>query len=176
MMMLFTSHQSLRNVAESVRKQGLDKRALILVQGEKPKSRIIELFKEAYQEKRQALILGTSSFWQGVDIPGQALTVLGIEKLPFPRPDDPVLWYMQRAGRNDFYEYSLPKAVLTMKQGIGRLIRSETDYGAILVFDTRINTEGYGAQFRDALPEGCYLSDDVDDAPAFLEQHEVRKR
>jgi ATP-dependent DNA helicase DinG len=169
MLMLFTSHQSLRDVASGLRKLDFDKKTLLLVQREKPKSRIIQLFKEAYDNSQSAVILGTSSFWQGIDIPGQALAVVGIDKLPFPRPDDPVLWYLQESGRNDFFEYSLPKAVITLKQGVGRLIRSEKDYGTIIFFDERMQTEGYGVQFREVLPDGCFLSDDINDIPAFLE-------
>jgi ATP-dependent DNA helicase DinG len=161
-------------VSKHLRKWGFEKKHRLFVQGEKPKSRIIEEFKTAYQKGEQALILGTSSFWQGVDIPGQALSIVAIDKLPFPRPDDPVVWYLESENRKPFWEYSIPKAVITMKQGVGRLIRSETDFGVVIFFDPRIITKPWGKQFTAALPGGCFLEDgplaeSLETAAAFLD-------
>jgi ATP-dependent DNA helicase DinG len=175
-LMLFTSHWSLQTVAGLLKKKKLDQQVTILVQGTKPKSRIIEEFKASFESKQRALILATSSFWQGVDIPGQALSVVGIDKLPFPRPDDPILWFMDESGRNTFWEYSLPKAVIAMKQGVGRLIRSEKDYGSVIFFDNRIETKGYGGQFKAALPSGCFMTDNIEDVPHFLKDMAKRRK
>jgi ATP-dependent DNA helicase DinG len=103
-----------------------------------------------------AVLLGTSSFWEGVDFPGRALEVLVIAKLPFLVPDEPLVAAraerMRRHGDDPFGDYVLPEAVLRFKQGFGRLIRSRTDRGTVLLLDSRLGERGYGAAFRKALP------------------------
>jgi ATP-dependent DNA helicase DinG len=103
-----------------------------------------------------AVLLGTASFWEGVDFPGQALEVLVIVKLPFLVPDEPLVAArserLRRHGDDPFGDYLLPEAVLRFKQGFGRLIRSRTDRGAVLLLDSRLGERGYGAAFRNALP------------------------
>jgi ATP-dependent DNA helicase DinG len=169
-MALFTSYKSLNMSYNYLRTRlrGIE----ILVQGKLPKSRIIEKFKS----NDRSIILATASFWQGVDIPGQALSCLLIDKFPFMPPSDPVLKYLERAmeenGRSAFFEYSVPKAVIALKQGIGRLIRRETDYGVVVLCDNRIDTTGYGkSNFASAFPDGTCRSedDDLDDVASFLE-------
>lgn len=168
-MALFTSYKSLRTTSDHLRSLRLSG-VQVLVQGEMPKSRIIETFKRT----DRSVILGTSSFWQGVDIPGQALSCLVIDKFPFLPPSDPVLKYMEDEaeleGRSAFFEYSVPKAVISLKQGVGRLIRTEKDYGVVVLCDNRIDTTGYGKQFRKAFPKGYYRSQegDLDDVNHFL--------
>lgn len=165
-MCLFTSYKNMGRVKGMIEKQQGGYH--LFVQGELPKLRIIEQFVEAYDKKEKAIILATSSFWQGVDIPGKALSVVAIDKLPFARPDDPVMWYLDMEGRNAFFEYSVPQAIIAVKQGIGRLIRSESDFGVVVIFDTRIHTKNYGGVFKSALPGGCFLSEDLNDVTAFL--------
>lgn len=170
-MALFTSYRALNQVAKYLRGKV---KVRLLLQGELPKSRIIEEFKK----DSKSVILATSSFWQGVDIPGQALSCVVVDKFPFLPPSDPVLKYMEEKmegeGGSAFFDYSLPKAIIALKQGIGRLIRTEDDYGVIVLCDTRIDTTGYGRQFNKALPEGCFRSEngDLGDAKAFLDEME----
>src|SRR3990172_9708784 len=101
--------------------------------------------------------MGVDSFWMGVDIPGHSLRNVIVTKLPFDVPDHPVieakLEFIQEHGGNPFFDYSLPTAVLKLKQGVGRLIRNKTDEGIICILDSRIITKTYGRYFIDALPE-----------------------
>jgi ATP-dependent DNA helicase DinG len=166
-MVLFTSYKALGFTATHLSK--VRKGAKIYVQGELPRSRIISLFKS----DPTSIILATSSFWQGVDIPGQALSCLVIDKFPFLPPTDPVLKYIGEkfdSSMSAFFDYSIPKAVIAMKQGVGRLIRSETDRGVVVLCDNRISTKGYGRQFEGALPYGHYRSTRLEDAKSFLDE------
>jgi len=125
----------------------------IFVQGEKPKTKLIEEFKK----RGNAILLGTSSFWQGVDIVGSALSCVIIDKLPFSVPSDPVIEAkiedMRRKGHNPFYEFQLPEAILLLKQGLGRLIRSKTDVGIMALLDKRVYEKNYGKYVLQALSE-----------------------
>jgi ATP-dependent DNA helicase DinG len=171
---LFTSYRALNHVYGYLK--GKLPGIQILLQGELPKSRIIEMFKK----DDRAVILATSSFWQGVDIPGKTLSCVVIDKFPFLPPSDPVLKYMEEKleaeNRSAFFDYSVPKAVIALKQGIGRLIRTEDDVGVIVLCDNRIDTTGYGKQFMRALPAGCFKSEtgDLGDAKGFLDDMEKR--
>ena len=102
------------------------------------------------------MLLGTSSFWEGVDVKGAALSVVVIDKLPFAAPDDPVLKArldaIERRGGNPFFEEQIPQAVITLKQGVGRLMRDPNDFGVIMLCDQRLRTRGYGKIFLDSLP------------------------
>ncbi len=124
----------------------------LLVQGDLPKHQLLEKFRQA----DNAILLGTSSFWEGVDVPGESLSLVIIDKLPFAHPDDPVLQArinkIVENGGNSFFDYQLPKAIIALKQGVGRLIRSETDKGILVICDKRIMTKGYGRQFINSLP------------------------
>jgi ATP-dependent DNA helicase DinG len=169
-MALFTSYRALKAVERHLleRQAHLPMKLQVLTQGRMPKSRIIETFKNT----DQAVILGTSSFWQGVDIPGQALSCLIIDKFPFLPPSDPVLRYLEDMaeieGGSIFFNYSVPKAIIALKQGSGRLIRTEQDYGVVILCDNRIDTTGYGKQFRKSFPNGHYRSSDIEDVGYFL--------
>ncbi len=148
--LLFTSHRALRQAAELLREQ-ID--YPLLIQGEEPRSRLIERFREL----GNAVLLGTGSFWEGVDVRGDALTCVVIDKLPFASPGDPILQAridaMRRAGKNPFMEHQLPEAVISLKQGVGRLIRDVNDYGVLMICDPRLGTKPYGRIFLDSLPQ-----------------------
>ena len=147
--LLFTSHRALREAAELL--QGRVDYPL-LIQGDAPRTRLLEKFREA----GNAVLLGTGSFWEGVDVRGEALSCVIIDKLPFASPGDPVLQAridaMREAGGNPFMEYQLPQAVITLKQGVGRLIRDVSDRGVLMLCDPRLGSKGYGRIFLDSLP------------------------
>jgi ATP-dependent DNA helicase DinG len=147
--LLFTSHRALRRAHELLAGR-LD--LPLLVQGEGSRSALLERFREL----GNAVLLGAASFWEGVDVPGEALSVVLIDRLPFAPPDDPVLAARLEAlraeGRNPFLEVQLPQAVLALKQGAGRLIRGERDRGVLVLCDPRLDTRPYGRAIRAALP------------------------
>ena len=148
---LFTSHKALRRVAELLREQEPSWR--LFVQGEEPRARLLTRFIES----GSGVLLGTASFWEGVDVPGWPLRGLVIHKLPFRVPGEPItaarLEAIERSGGNSFWQYLLPLAALRLKQGFGRLVRSQTDRGAVLLLDDRILRRRYGAYLRDSLPD-----------------------
>lgn len=152
-LVLFTSYSLLRQVAQWVgpglRRQGID----LLIQGESPRTQLLERMRS---DHRTALF-GTDSFWEGIDVPGKALSLVILTRLPFDVPTDPVTAArserLEVLGRSPFAHYSLPRAVLKLKQGFGRLIRSKSDRGAVVVCDRRIQTKPYGRVFLESLPE-----------------------
>jgi ATP-dependent DNA helicase DinG len=150
---LFTSHRALREVAERLRHRGVDARWPLFVQGEDERRRLLLRF----VEHGHGVLLGTSSFWEGVDVPGDPLRGLVIQKLPFKVPTEPVtaarVEALEARGANAFYEYMLPLAALRLKQGFGRLIRTRTDRGAVVLLDDRIVRRRYGAYLLDSLPD-----------------------
>lgn len=144
---LFTSYRAVNAVYDRVR-QHFGGRFLILRQGDAPPSVLTQKFKDDVR----SVLLGTTSFWTGIDVPGEALTGVVIDRLPFGSPDDPVTIRMGEQDRSAFARYTVPKAILTMRQGVGRLIRSQRDVGAIVLLDRRITTKGYGTRFTRSLP------------------------
>jgi ATP-dependent DNA helicase DinG len=151
--LLFTSHRALREAADILsRRLGPAPPYPILVQGDAPREALLTRFREY----GNAVLLGTSSFWEGVDVKGAALSVVIIDKLPFTVPDDPVLKArlaaIERRGGNAFFEEQVPQAVITLKQGVGRLIRDPDDFGVVMLCDQRVRTRGYGRIFLDSLP------------------------
>ncbi|MCK5119553.1 MAG: hypothetical protein KAQ78_08220, partial [Candidatus Latescibacteria bacterium] len=109
-----------------------------------------------FKEDRTSVLFGTDSFWEGVDVPGEALELLVITKLPFAVPTEPLvaaqIEKLEQAGKNAFLHYSVPEAVIRFRQGFGRLIRHRTDVGAVIVLDNRVITSRYGSVFLDSLP------------------------
>ncbi len=156
---LFTSHRALNEAAELLAKKI---KYPLLIQGSRPKALLLEQFKEA----GNAVLLGTSSFWEGVDVRGEALSCVIIDKLPFASPGDPVLKArleaMTQQGNNPFFEYQLPTAVIALRQGIGRLIRDVTDRGVLMVCDPRLLKKSYGQLFLDSVPPMKRTRDIVD--------------
>ncbi len=146
---LFTSHRALKEAAELFAAK-LD--FTLLIQGQAPKAELLEQFRNT----PSAVLLGTSSFWEGVDVRGEALSCVIIDKLPFASMGEPVMQArldaMRKQGKNPFMEYQLPEAVITLKQGVGRLIRDENDTGVLMICDPRISTKSYGRIFLSSLP------------------------
>ena len=151
MFVLFTSHASLRRAATELRAV-LGHRWPILVQGEAPRDVLLRRFRVA----ENAILLGTDSFWEGVDVPGRALRTLVLNKLPFKVPSEPVtaarLERLAEEGLDGFMHYLLPHAALKLKQGFGRLIRSRQDVGVVVLLDSRVVTKRYGPLLLGGLP------------------------
>jgi len=137
-------------ISQQFEKEGLH--YPLLMQGEGTRSELLERFRKL----GNAVLLGSQSFWEGVDVRGEALSLVIIDKLPFAPPDDPVLSAriekINQAGRNAFMEYQLPRAAITLKQGAGRLIRDEADRGVLMICDPRLLTKAYGKKIWQSLP------------------------
>jgi len=151
--LLFTSHRALRDAAEILlRRLGETLPFPVLVQGDGPRESLLSKFREY----GNAVLLGTSSFWEGVDVKGAALSVVVIDKLPFAAPDDPVLKArldaIEQRGGSPFFEEQIPQAVIALKQGVGRLMRDPNDFGVVMLCDQRLRTRAYGRIFLDSLP------------------------
>ncbi len=146
---LFTSYRALQAAAEELR-GWVDRE--VLVQGDAPRQELIERFRQS----GNALLIATSSFWEGVDVRGQALSCVIIDKLPFASPGDPVLEArlnaMKEQGGSPFMDFQLPQAVISLKQGAGRLIRDITDEGLLAILDPRLTSKSYGRQFLASIP------------------------
>jgi ATP-dependent DNA helicase DinG len=151
---LFTSYRTMQNLATAMESFFSRKDLTLLVQGAKlPRHRLLQKFKE----DTNSVLFGTDSFWQGVDVPGEALSNVIITRLPFAVPDHPLiqakLEQIEARGGDAFREYSLPEAILKFRQGVGRLIRTKQDQGIIALLDNRVLTKNYGKAFLDMLPE-----------------------
>lgn len=155
-------------IDERLEDAGIDR--LLLRQGQRSRGALLD----AFRENRRAILVGSASFWEGIDVPGDALTVVAIDKLPFAPPDDPVLEARLNAcrqrGGNPFMEYQLPEAAIALKQGAGRLIRSERDYGVLMVGDTRMVDKPYGKLLWRGLPPFTRTRDG-EPALVFLRNH-----
>jgi ATP-dependent DNA helicase DinG len=138
-----------------------------LVQGSASKSQLLKQFRDT----PNAVLFATSSFWQGVDVRGEQLSCVIIDKLPFAVPTDPIVAARQRSiedsGGSSFYQYSVPQAIIALKQGLGRLIRSTTDRGVLAILDPRLRTKGYGRTFLQSLPP-CRVTSRIDDLASIL--------
>ena len=141
---LFTSYRVLNTVYDRVSGNG----HRVLRQGDQPRTELARIFKEDVR----SVLLGTESFWTGIDVPGQALTGLVIDKLPFPHPEDPVVSAICERDRQAFHNYLVPKAIIALRQGVGRLIRSQSDFGVVVLLDRRIAEKSYGRRFLRSLP------------------------
>jgi ATP-dependent DNA helicase DinG len=172
MFCLFTSHRALKAAGAWCRanRKRLRGRRL-LAQGSAPRDDLLRRFRDA----GDAVLLGTGSFWEGVDVRGQALTIVVIDKLPFSSPADPLMMarleYIRRQGGNGFASHQLPQAVLALKQGAGRLLRDQHDYGVVVLCDPRVTSRAYGRMFLDCL-QPMPTTQSIADVRRFLAGHE----
>jgi ATP-dependent DNA helicase DinG len=169
--LLFTSYRALREAAERLRALWGDAAPYpLLVQGEAPRDVLLKQFREY----GNAVLLGTGSFWEGVDVKGEALCVVVIDKLPFAVPDEPLtrarLAAIEQRGGNPFMEEQVPQAVVALKQGVGRLIRDQHDFGVIMLCDRRLTTRSYGRLFLDSLPP-MPRTETLGEVQQFLQRH-----
>lgn len=147
--LLCTSHAAVREYGEWLAQRS---NLTVLQQGQGPKNRLLEQFRD----DGNAVLVGTQSFWEGVDVPGRALRLVMIDRLPFMSPSDPLLKarveWLKSQGLEPFRDYQIPHAAMTLKQGAGRLIRGASDRGVLVIFDARIHRTGYGGSFLNSLP------------------------
>ncbi len=159
--LLFTSHRMLQRVHAELERMNIP--YPILKQGDMPTARLVQEFRD----KEHAVLLGTQSFWEGVDVPGHALRLVVIDRLPFAMPDSPInkarVGFVTEQGGDWFRDYALPQAQLKLKQGFGRLIRTSTDRGVVAILDSRLVSKTYGFQFLKYLPPArrTFKRDDV---------------
>jgi ATP-dependent DNA helicase DinG len=147
----------------------------LLKQGVKPRYELLEIFKKS----DNSVLLGTTTFWQGVDVPGKSLECVIMTKLPFLVPDDPItearMELIKLRGMNPFKEYQVPQAIMMFKQGFGRLIRTKSDRGVVAVLDPRIRTRYYGRSFIETLPK-CRHTLDINEVKNFFGSIKRRNR
>jgi ATP-dependent DNA helicase DinG len=148
-LVLFTSYDQLKRTSQAISPVLARDDILVYEQGEGASAHTLL---ETFRTSERAVLLGTRAFWEGVDVPGQALSVLVIAKLPFDVPSDPIVAARSETFEDPFYQYSLPEAILRFRQGFGRLIRTQFDHGIVAVLDRRILTKKYGRLFLDSLP------------------------
>jgi len=157
--LLYTSYRGLAEGVAALKARFPEPPFPVLVQGQAPREALLNQFREL----GNAVLLATGSFWEGVDVKGEALSIVAIDKLPFASPDDPLLKArlegIRRRGGNPFLEYQLPQAVLALKQGVGRLIRDFDDFGVIVLGDPRLKSKPYGSAFLQALPPSPVITD-----------------
>jgi ATP-dependent DNA helicase DinG len=158
---LFTSYDNMKRARDKLESEGLPYR--ILSQGTAPRDMLIKEFREDVN----SVLLGSTSLWTGVDVSGEALSLVFIDKLPFPQMNDPVIQALQKIYDDWFERFSLPSAIMALRQGFGRLIRSVNDKGVVVLCDPRIVTKGYGKTFVSSLPD-CTRSYEIGDICSFL--------
>jgi ATP-dependent DNA helicase DinG len=152
-LVLCTSWSFLKRVTQSLREPLQAKGIELLVQGEAPLRDLLD----RKREEPKSVLVGTDSLWEGIDIPGEALTLVILTRFPFPVPSQPIAQarteQIEKEGGSGFFDYSLPRAILKFRQGFGRLVRRGTDKGKIVILDPRILRKNYGRAFLDALPK-----------------------
>lgn len=157
-LVLTTTLRALRAIGAALEQQFTDRLDIeVLIQGNLPKRELLARFREGASQGRSACVLvASASFWEGIDIPGDELALVVIDKLPFPPPDDPLIEArskrLEQGGKSSFIDYFVPEATVSLKQGAGRLIRRESDKGMLVVCDTRLTQMGYGRKILSALP------------------------
>jgi ATP-dependent DNA helicase DinG len=175
-LVLFTSYSMLNAVYDDVFPVLEANGILGLKQGEDDRAKLLARFKEDIG----SVLFATESFWEGVDTPGNALEVLILAKLPFKVPSDPIVKArvedIEARGGNSFFDFSLPEAVIKLRQGFGRLMRRQTDKGIVMILDSRLITKSYGKIFLSSLPETALSIKPADLLCADIENYIIRMR
>ena len=167
-MALFTSYSALRSTAASIRDDLKARGIEVLQQGnDGPPAQVVQRF----MQSPKAVLLGTSSFWEGVDLPGDVLSVLIVARLPFTVPSDPVFQARSELYDNSFMQYAVPQAILRLRQGFGRLIRTKTDRGAVIILDRRVTASRYGSAFLRSLPPARRVDCELYQLPHIIRSH-----
>ena len=167
-MALFTSYSALRSTAASIRDDLKARGIEVLQQGnDGPPAQVVQRF----MQSPKAVLLGTSSFWEGVDLPGDVLSVLIVARLPFTVPSDPVFQARSELYDNSFMQYAVPQAILRLRQGFGRLIRTKTDRGAVIILDRRVTASRYGSAFLRSLPPARRVDCELYQLPDIIRSH-----
>ena len=156
-LVLTTTLRALRAIGDAMKQQLEGSGIEVLMQGEWPKRELMARFQDATPEQGGCVLVASATFWEGFDVPGDALQLVIIDKLPFPPPNDPIVEArgkrLEAQGRSSFNDFFVPEAVIALKQGAGRLIRRETDRGVLVVCDNRLATTGYGKRLMAAMPK-----------------------
>lgn len=168
MLGLFTSYRAIENLYLNLMEPLQNAGTTLLAQGISGGRN--KLLKAYMNDPARSVLFGTNSFWEGIDIRGEALTTLVIHKLPFDQPNDPIVKARGELFENAFYQFQVPRAVLRFRQGFGRLIRSTTDYGVLIVLDDRLLKKDYGQMFLNALPNVMMEKMPIADIPAKVEE------
>lgn len=167
MLVLFTSYAQLQRTSQNIQSALHKLDIQVFEQGEGASaSALLETFKES----PRAVLLGTRSFWEGVDVPGEALQVLVIAKLPFEVPSDPIVAARSESFDNPFNEYMIPEAILRFRQGFGRLIRTRSDRGIVVILDKRVISKAYGRYFIESLPRCNTIRGSIRNLPDLAEK------
>jgi DNA polymerase-3 subunit epsilon/ATP-dependent DNA helicase DinG len=165
-LVLYTAYSQLHNSARNIKEPLAQAGIVVYQQGDGSSRRqLLENFKSA----DKAILLGTRSFWEGVDIPGPALSCVIITRIPFTVPTDPIIAARSETFDDAFNQYSVPQAILTFRQGFGRLIRNKDDRGVVAIFDRRVVTKSYGQALLDSLPSVTERRGLLADLPAVAE-------
>jgi ATP-dependent DNA helicase DinG len=168
---LFTSYGLLKQCYHYLSERISESNITLFRQGEMDRHRLLEKYKQV----GNGVLLGTDSFWQGVDVPGDLLRCVILARLPFRVPTEPIqearVEFLEEQGRNSFMEYSVPQAVIKFKQGFGRLIRSTTDEGVVVCLDKRLITKSYGTYFLNSLPECNHEIGAMEDVLSTIRQY-----
>ena len=173
-LVLTTTLRALREITEVLQLHFIGSRQIeILAQGQQTKRELMARFRQGSSDgKRGCVLVASASFWEGVDVPGDSLQLVFIDKLPFPPPGDPMVEArsrrLEQSGRSPFNDYSLPEAAVALKQGAGRLIRMESDHGILVVCDGRLATMGYGRRLIAALPPMRRLDSEIEFSEALI--------
>jgi len=162
-LVLFTSYRQLRRAARAITAPLAADDILVYEQGEGASRHALL---ETFRTTDQAVLLGTRSFWEGVDVPGKALSVLAIARLPFDVPNDPIIAARSETYESPFGEFMVPEAILRFRQGFGRLIRTKSDRGIAVIYDRRVLSKRYGRAFIDSLPRCTVRQGPMHELPA----------
>jgi ATP-dependent DNA helicase DinG len=164
---LYTSYAQLKRSSQAIGRNLRDQEIQIYEQGEGASPNALL---DAFKSNPRAVLLGTRSFWEGVDVPGDALSVVVITKLPFEVPSDPIIAARSETFEDPFGQYQVPEAILKFRQGFGRLIRSASDRGVVAIFDRRVITKSYGRLFIESLPQCNLKQGNAADLPKMAEK------